>query len=478
MSKKLLLLIVATVSIVQPLLTYSVVYAENPLSDEDLVNQGITHYIPSDVCGGAADNSTSTATNNGAPSSTGGVPSTVTNVPVGSTAPEVTALRNKILKDTHLLNLYKQAGQAENVPWQAIAAIHYRESTNSLSNTTNSSGDGEGLFGFYGEERTRAISLGINLGPGKVSDDQFIKQARLAAVIFKEKAGSRKVAQTTNDFKTIGYAFFGYNGRASAYIQQAKTLGFSDEDAKNGAGSPYVTNFLTPKQSPGPNWGQIKVDGGGIEYPANRQVGAWTIFAALAGANIEIGGNCDPNSQIGGVNPNIAKVIQLANSIPQGLGLSAVQKMGIVPSSYGGAWCAAFATGIYKKAGYQLYGGDFSPGIYVGTSEMLRAFAKDSKHFKVVNPFKDKIMPGDIAWFDYKEFHGDASAWQSRYNAIIAGDTMQHTGLVVAVNGNKISTVEGNAGPGEVQHHTYTYIPGQSSGWTAQLFAFGRVISN
>lgn len=479
-SKKFLLFaLAAAIGIVQPLVTFSAVYADEndgTPSIEQLINNGITNYVPGDIC--PSDGETSDApSNNGAPAPGSTVAGSTATTPAGAAAPEVAALRTKLLKQTHLLELYKKAADAENVPWQAIAAIHYRESTNSLSNTTNSSGQGEGLFGFYADNRTRATSLGINLGPGKVSDDQFIKQARLAAVIFKEKAGSRKVTKDSVDFATIGYAFFGYNGRASVYVEQARKLGFSDADAKNGAGSPYVTNFLTPKQSPGPSWGQIKSDGGSIEYPANRQVGAWTIFAAMAGINVGVGGSCDPNAQSTGTNPNIDKVIKYALSVPEGLGLGPVQRMGIVPSSYGGAWCAMFATGIYKKAGYQLYGGQ--SGWYASTSDMLRTFAKDSKHFKVINPFKDKIMPGDFIWFDGSSAGtSSAKAWQNRYEEIIAGSQMQHTGLVVAVNGNKISTVEGNSGPGVTAHHTYTYVPGQSSGWTGQIFAFGRVLSN
>src|SRR5690606_8848589 len=105
------------------------------------------------------------------------------------------------------------------------------------------------------------------------------------------KAGGKNL-QTPDNVK---YTFFAYNGAAKPYIDQAIALDFSEEEAANGEGSPYVMNRYDAKRDPtiepvksDESWGQIKSDGGSIEYPANSSPrGAFVYYNALT-----TGGDC------------------------------------------------------------------------------------------------------------------------------------------------------------------------------------------
>ena len=68
-------------------------------------------------------------------------------------------------------------------------------------------------------------------------------------------------------------------------------MGF-DRDTQGYEGSPYVMNMADARRDPTVSpttWGQIKHDNGSIEYPANRGYGAFIIYSALAGLQINCG---------------------------------------------------------------------------------------------------------------------------------------------------------------------------------------------
>lgn len=178
-------------------------------------------------------------------------------------------------KIEELFPLYKKAADEVGIPWQFLAVVHRLESGQSRENPSN----GQGLFQDYNGQHTHADLY----TPGtKVDDSNFVEQAKIAA----EDAKAAGISTDAND-GAIKKVFFSYNGQAGVYITQAKNLGFSDEEAKNGEGSPYVMNYADEKRNPEKNpsgWGQIKTDNGGISYPANTSfVGAFVMYAAIAG---------------------------------------------------------------------------------------------------------------------------------------------------------------------------------------------------
>ena len=58
-------------------------------------------------------------------------------------------------------------------------------------------------------------------------------------------------------------------------------LGFSQEEAKKGEGSPYVMNRYDKKREPSDSWGQITGNEGSIQYPANNDFGAYVYYKAI-----------------------------------------------------------------------------------------------------------------------------------------------------------------------------------------------------
>ena len=169
---------------------------------------------------------------------------------------------------------YQEAAEKYDIPWEVIAVIHKREHGLARSNPDN----GQGVYQFASAER-RASCKGGNFSPGKISDEQFQIQTNCVADAIKNSYGSGLDLNTDDGIKKM---FFKYNGMAQAYIDQALRLGFSQAEAENGEGSPYVMNRYDEKREPSSTWGQIKKDYGSIEYPANNDFGAFTAYKALA----------------------------------------------------------------------------------------------------------------------------------------------------------------------------------------------------
>ena len=168
---------------------------------------------------------------------------------------------------------YQKAAEQYDIPWQILAVLHMREHGLARSNPSN----GQGVYQFYSAAE-RAKCQGGNFLPGKISDEQFQIQTNCAAKRVKEGYGSGLDLTKDDDIKKM---FFRYNGTAAVYKTQALKLGFSQMQAENGEGSPYVMNRYDAKREPSSTWGQIKRDGGGIEYPANKDFGAFVYYKAI-----------------------------------------------------------------------------------------------------------------------------------------------------------------------------------------------------
>lgn len=174
-----------------------------------------------------------------------------------------------------LLNSNKQfyvdAGNSYNLPWQMLAAIHYREYGLRKAGPSN----GNGPYQIWGS----------SYPTGAYSDSQFATATNAAAEFLRGKLGSRDCFASDDNVK---YGFFAYNGIAYAYKTQATKLGFTAESANVGEGSPYVMNRYDAKRDPtieptksNGTWGQIKTNGGPIVYPANTDYGAYVVYRAL-----------------------------------------------------------------------------------------------------------------------------------------------------------------------------------------------------
>ncbi|MDO4271378.1 MAG: hypothetical protein Q4C83_00100 [Candidatus Saccharibacteria bacterium] len=187
---------------------------------------------------------------------------------------------NPVFTEEQLKNIqelspfYVAAAEKYNIPWQVLAVIHIRESGQLRDGPAN----GQGPFQDYND--------GKPIWPvGPYDDAMFQKAADKAAWEYVEK--SKEGGYDPNSSDGMKFAFFGYNGRSDGYKRQARNLGFTAEQAEIGEGSPYVMNKADAKRDPNTaapgTWGQVKVDNGPIEYPANQDHGAYVMYLALGG---------------------------------------------------------------------------------------------------------------------------------------------------------------------------------------------------
>ena len=174
---------------------------------------------------------------------------------------------------------YEKSANKYNIPWQIIAVLHFREAGLNRYNPSN----GQGAYQLYSYTGGGTNSNAF-LPAGPISDDEFQRQTDIVAKLIRDKYGAGLNLKTDDDVKLF---FFRYNGTASSYIAQARDLGFSEAEARRGEGSPYVMNLADEKRDSrkNPNWKQITTDGGGMSSPANRQPGAFVIYASLGGSS-------------------------------------------------------------------------------------------------------------------------------------------------------------------------------------------------
>lgn len=312
---------------------------------------------------------------------------------------------------------YETAANSVGIPWQMIAVIHMRETSGQRINPSN----GQGIYQFVDQH-------GGPYAEGEVSDVEFARQTRLAAEFIKAKAASNyeNNRNLTNgaSVEVVKDTFFSYNGRATAYIEQAQKLGFSNNQGYEG--SPYVMNLVDSKRNPDTaapeTWGQIKQDGGTIEYPANRGYGAFVMYAALSG--ISLNGACQ------GINSSdvAQRAIAIAKQELELWKNGTLKPNGADYHKYtGGAsanWCAYFASWVYNQAGYPL--SDAKNGVVPSVTGIMIT-GKSGNNF-VWNSATDPAYtpkPGDL---------------------VIQKEGKSHVNIIIAVNGDKLTVIGGNQG--------------------------------
>ncbi|MEU7768757.1 CHAP domain-containing protein [Nocardia sp. NPDC049190] len=102
--------------------------------------------------------------------------------------------------------------------------------------------------------------------------------------------------------------------------------------------------------------------------------------------------------------------------------------MGTRPYNINDAWCASFTTYVWEQAGYK-----------VDWTERRRVVDiwKDGNSLGLASTNSADARPGDMIIFDWKR-----------------DGRPGHVGIVVSVNGNQITTIEGNSSD-RVKRNTY-----------------------
>jgi hypothetical protein len=169
---------------------------------------------------------------------------------------------------------YEKASKATGVPWQLLAAIHYREANNSPTQDLQA---GNPIGGPYAQSSTDYIKYG--------HPDSIEQSAEIAAkhLIASATGGivKKPINTSSPDSEAIKDVLFSYNGRASAYAQQAASLGF-DPVKQPYEGSPYVMNNFDSVHK---DMKIITIDHGAPDAVDSR-FGAFTVYARLGGASI------------------------------------------------------------------------------------------------------------------------------------------------------------------------------------------------
>lgn len=322
---------------------------------------------------------------------------------------------------------YESVGKSGGVPWQLLAAIHYRETNYGMINPAN----GQGLFQFYAEASSGKYP------PGEVSRANFLEQLKYLADKIKTDYATRgypalaKIEITdARKIKDIG---FSYNGRAGVYATQAGKLGF-DSATEGYEGSPYVMNFFDSKRDPQKaaqgTWGQIVTDNGGITYPANNQVGLYTLYAKLGGStstnNAPNSSGCSSaNDGAGGGGSIIDIAKQELDKGTSGCMTSAsTGQCKAYTDGHAEAWCADFVSWVYKQAGTPFTTGE-SGGWRIPSVLALDDYLSAKQLHFLKSDTSQTPQPGDVIIMN-------------------DGGSRMHTGLVYTVKGETITTIEGN----------------------------------
>lgn len=321
---------------------------------------------------------------------------------------------------------YESVGKSAGVPWQLLAAIHYRETNYGNINPAN----GQGLFQFYAEAGSGKYPA------GEVSRVNFLEQLNYLADRVKNDYATRGypalVGVEITDARKIKDIGFSYNGRAGVYATQAGKLGF-DSATEGYEGSPYVMNFYDAKRDPQKaaqgTWGQILTDNGGISYPANNQVGLFTLYAKLGGGTST---NNAPNSAgCSGANNGVGggSIIDIAKQeLDKGTsGCMSDASSGqcqAYTDSNAEAWCADFVSWVYKQAGKPFTTGE-SGGWRIPSVYALDDYLSSQQIHFLKSDRSKTPQPGDVIIMN-------------------DGGSRMHTGLVYTVDGDSITTIEGN----------------------------------
>ena len=307
-----------------------------------------------------------------------------------------------------LKGAYEAVAQRKGLGWAALAAVDYRESGN---DPARSALGGEPL-GSANPDHPEVTTTTKENSLERAADHL----RELAASVYGVEVSP------TSSGQDLQLAFLAYN-RGSTY----RSAGVGPDR------SPYVMN-QTDAAHTDMVWPEIPGEplAGRTEY---GRYGAWTIFSRLGGAN----GSCAGLSDIEVV--RIAQQQLGLHEIPDGCNCGPqIQKF--LGSSAGEAWCADFVSWVYREAGHPFSGGVDGgwrlPGV-AGMHAWLQA---------------------NGVWAD----RGGSDRPQSGDVIVFRDD--EHAGIVEALDGATVRTIEGNTANevGRRSYSDYTTNP-EIRGW-------------
>lgn len=309
-------------------------------------------------------------------------------------------------------DVYMSAAEQYGVPWQAIATVHRLEYSLQVANPSN----GQGIYQLYtytdGGKNSNAF-----YPEGPVSREEFQRQTNIATSIMKSKIES--AGYSVNSDEGIKYLFFSYNGIAGQYKQKALNMGFTQEEANIGEGSPYVMNRYDAKRDPNspemdPHWpGRFTDDGIWDDNATQYDFGAFVLYTALGGGTGSSSGSkaCNDNKLV--ANGDLIKFV-LEYAWPEYHDPVYLDAMPAYEEAYNRrveegkyvgsratmADCGGFVTTLIQESGF-----DPNYNKYVGATYDQEKYLVSTSDWELVNdsynqPISDesKLSPGDVAF--------------------------------------------------------------------------------
>ena len=329
-------------------------------------------------------------------------------------------LPSDIVSNINKLKATYQKAEAETkVPWQLIAAVHYREANNSASKDLQS---GNPIGGPYPAYASYPFGKPATLEESAVfAAKQLISTASSGIV-------KKSILLPNPDPETIKDALYGYNGRAAAYAQQAAALGFS-ATTQPYEGSPYVMNNYDAKHT---NMKIITRDFGSPDAVDTR-FGAFTVYAKLGGGTGGGAGGC--SSTYGGASSAI-----IGDAVKTAIGYAWPEYHAApylkMTSSYSAAVAAAKAKGEY-------IGGTAYPGIDCGgfITRVMRNSKVDPDYNKYEGPTtsQQKYMDDHPEKYERLGTRRSTSGLQPGDIAINSVHTYMYVGSQPGFDGNSAS---------------------------------------
>lgn len=180
--------------------------------------------------------------------------------------------------------VYEEYANKYGFEWQIIAAIHGMEFS---YRTDKNPGNGQGVYQFL----EQAGKFPANQ---KLTWNDFKEQTNEVARQIKEVYGKNMDLSSEDGIKRMMYSYNSGPGGSSLYNRNARDwLHYTEEQIKNGEGSPYVMNLADEQRDSRHNehWQEFHCDYNCVGRATVRP-GAFLIYKALGGRGSASGNNC------------------------------------------------------------------------------------------------------------------------------------------------------------------------------------------
>lgn len=338
------------------------------------------------------------------------------------------------------LQTYQDAASQEDIPWQILAAVHYRESNFSTKAPLDHTSDGQYQITDGGSRTAGAYPD----QPGQQLTPEQFKQQTVDAAKFLKKKNSE--LNGTPTVETVKKTLWLYNGTGDPlYKNQAKALGFNP-DSEAYEGSPYVMNFANAERDPtvAPAGSWLQWLSRTAKGKANSQYGAFLVYSSLSGS-LTVSNGCAGSSGCSDPSANatagLAQVRETVVCLAQQELAKWDPKTGSLKPgtdyfdySQGNPenWCADFVSWVYNQSGYPLKP---APNWRLSVVSSIYEVGQQNDNFFWHPTAGYTPRPGDIAIFA-----NDKNPKDTRSSV----KDFYHTNIVAGVNGTQMTLIGGN----------------------------------